>query len=117
VASINLSHEQKPGARWRSRDRACCFIFDNGLRRCVLTHKRVHSQLSSQLAMPPKPEAPRQSAAQSLRAGVVMALFTLNEMTPPVVRTDGAGIFCRQQSKGQGDVQYLLSLCQEINSN
>ncbi len=46
-----------------------------------------------------------------------MALFTLNEMTPPVVRTDGAGIFCRQQSKGQGDVQYLLSFCQKINSN
>jgi hypothetical protein len=46
-----------------------------------------------------------------------MALFTLNEMTPPVVRTDGAGIFCKQQSKGQSDVQYLLSLSQEINWN
>jgi hypothetical protein len=52
----------------------------------------------------------------AIRARSVMALLPLNEMTPPVVWTDGAGIFCKQQSKGQGNVQYLLSLSQKINS-
>ena len=41
--------------------------------------------------------------------------FTPNEMTPPVLQTDGAETFCKQQSKGHVVDDFLYLLLSKFN--